>query len=150
MPLFSIVANHRKRAYLFNLNSTETIDSSNLSNESRYINHDQEFDNCHAIGRRHIFSLQIQLDHLSQSAAPFLFFFSLFLLVFLVNGEHRIGMYAGQSSPESYALLEAGSPHLVQPSRYPLVPKSSSTTGTNSSTRTCPRSRVHVKMPTRN
>lgn len=74
MPLFSIVANHRKRAYLFNLNSTETIDSSNLSNESRYINHDQEFDNCHAIGRRHIFSLQIQLDHLSQSAAPFLFF----------------------------------------------------------------------------
>ncbi|KAG6866112.1 hypothetical protein C0991_008420 [Blastosporella zonata] len=56
------VSKHRGRNYLFQLNSTFSVDSTKAGNESRFINHDPDA-NCHACVR-------------------------------LVNGEHRIGIFA--------------------------------------------------------
>ncbi|KAF8886794.1 hypothetical protein BD779DRAFT_1529722 [Infundibulicybe gibba] len=60
-----LVAKHRGRNYVFQLNRSLSIDGSSLGNESRFINHDGENHNCYA-------------------------------RVKLVNGEHRIGIYAGR------------------------------------------------------
>ncbi|KAJ7115589.1 hypothetical protein C8R43DRAFT_1038547 [Mycena crocata] len=57
------LAEHRKRNYLFELNSTLSIDGLYAGNDARYINHDAVNPNCRA-------------------------------KVCMVNGEHRIGMYA--------------------------------------------------------
>ncbi|KAK0459931.1 hypothetical protein IW261DRAFT_344187 [Armillaria novae-zelandiae] len=58
------LARHRKRNYMFELNKTLTVDSTYLSNESRYINHSKR-PNCRSMTK-------------------------------LVNGEHRIGIYANR------------------------------------------------------
>ncbi|KAJ7125141.1 hypothetical protein C8R44DRAFT_782419 [Mycena epipterygia] len=57
------IAVHRGRNYLFELNSTLSVDGTYAGNDARYINHDAQHPNCHAKVR-------------------------------LVNGEHRIGIYA--------------------------------------------------------
>ncbi|KAJ7484132.1 hypothetical protein FB451DRAFT_1028361 [Mycena latifolia] len=57
------LALHRGRNYLFELNSTLSIDGAYAGNAARYINHDARVPNCRARVR-------------------------------LVNGEHRIGIYA--------------------------------------------------------
>ncbi|KAJ7031480.1 SET domain-containing protein [Mycena alexandri] len=57
------IAEHRGRNYLFELNSTLSIDGTYVGNDARYINHDARNPNCRAKVR-------------------------------MVNGEHRIGIYA--------------------------------------------------------
>ncbi|TFK49251.1 SET domain-containing protein [Heliocybe sulcata] len=59
------VAHHRRRNYVFELNDTFSVDSSNVGNETRFINHSRRSVNCRAEVR-------------------------------LVNGEHKIGIYAGE------------------------------------------------------
>ncbi|KAJ6627717.1 hypothetical protein B0H10DRAFT_1869485 [Mycena sp. CBHHK59/15] len=58
-----LVAAHRGRNYLFQLNDTVSVDGTYVGNNSRYINHDAANPNCKAHVR-------------------------------MVNGEHRIGIYA--------------------------------------------------------
>ncbi|KAG6902460.1 hypothetical protein C0995_016322 [Termitomyces sp. Mi166 len=45
-----IVSKHRKRQYLFQINQTYSIDSTNAGNESRFANHDSNA-NCRAKSR---------------------------------------------------------------------------------------------------
>ncbi|KAK0220421.1 hypothetical protein IW262DRAFT_1494501 [Armillaria fumosa] len=67
------LAQHRKRNYMFELNKTLTVDSTYLSNESRYINHSKR-PNCRSMTK-------------------------------LVNGEHRIGIYANRRVQSGEELL---------------------------------------------
>ncbi|PBK68788.1 SET domain-containing protein [Armillaria solidipes] len=67
------LARHRKRNYMFELNKTLTVDSTYLSNESRYINHSKR-PNCRSMTK-------------------------------LVNGEHRIGIYANRRVQPGEELL---------------------------------------------
>ncbi|KIJ93295.1 hypothetical protein K443DRAFT_403059 [Laccaria amethystina LaAM-08-1] len=79
-----IVATHRNRNYVFELNSAFSLDSGGAGNETRYINHQTgELANCTAKVR-------------------------------LVNGEHRIGIYALRKiKPEEEILFDYGS-HFFQ------------------------------------
>lgn len=73
-----MIARYRGRVYLFELNPTLSIDSSNVGNESRFINHDPIRANSEA-GIR------------------------------LVNGEHRIGIFALKTlAPGAEVLLNYG------------------------------------------
>ncbi|KAG7448795.1 SET domain-containing protein [Guyanagaster necrorhizus] len=67
------LARHRNRNYMFELNQTLTLDSTYLSNESRYMNHSKQ-SNCRSITK-------------------------------LVNGEHRIGIYANRRMQPGEELL---------------------------------------------
>lgn len=75
-----VLAAHRGRNYLFQLNEEYTIDATFVGNETRYINH--------APGRAANCVAQ------SNSLHPCYGLTLNFLLVLLVNGEHRIGFWA--------------------------------------------------------
>lgn len=47
---------HRGRNYLFELNSTLSVDGTYAGNDARYINHDAQHPNCHAKGVLLLFS----------------------------------------------------------------------------------------------
>ncbi|KZT18932.1 SET domain-containing protein [Neolentinus lepideus HHB14362 ss-1] len=86
------VAQHRRRNYVFELNETFSLDSSNVGNETRFINHSSTNANCKA-------------------------------LVILVNGEHRIGVYATKSLGSGVELrLNYGSQFFVNTSRETTPP----------------------------
>jgi len=86
------VAQHRRRNYVFELNETFSLDSSNVGNETRFINHSSTNANCKA-------------------------------LVILVNGEHRIGVYATKSLGHGVELrLNYGSQFFVNTSRETTPP----------------------------
>lgn len=48
--MYSGVAQHRRRNYLFDLNPTMSIDATYAGNEARFINHDHKNANCVANG----------------------------------------------------------------------------------------------------
>ncbi|KAJ6479302.1 hypothetical protein C8R47DRAFT_983573 [Mycena vitilis] len=79
------IAQHRGRNYVFELNNTMSIDSTYVGNDARYINHGAQNSNCAAKG--------------TSSAVRFC----------LVNGEHRIGIYATrQLAPGEELLMNYG------------------------------------------
>jgi len=85
---------HSGRQYIFELNPSVSIDATFAGNPARFINHSTT-SNCVALGETlfsfHSFLLFsiCDLDLLKHNAV---------YLVFLVNGEHRIGVYAGMES----------------------------------------------------
>lgn len=81
------VAKHRERTYLFQLNQTMSVDSTFIGNEARYINHDSSLANCQANG------LSTSMLTFRSNAISY------FHAVRLVNGEHRIGLFACETNP---------------------------------------------------
>lgn len=84
-----MIARYRGRVYLFELNPTLSIDSSNVGNESRFINHDPIRANSEAGSKSEYAHIMVLTNVLS---------------VRLVNGEHRIGIFARESRPWRYLL----------------------------------------------
>lgn len=95
-PQISAVAVHKGRSYVFELNSTYSLDSCSAGNETRYINHSST-PNCCCIGTS-VFFLFLNI-HWCRDAE-----FSDPLLVMLVNGEHRIGVYASTCTLHLYII----------------------------------------------
>lgn len=80
----SFHAEHRERSYVFHLNPTYALDSAYAGNNTRYMNHSAEASNCHTRG-----------DHVDFHDLAYLTDLLYHSIVVLVNGEHRIGVYAG-------------------------------------------------------
>jgi SET domain-containing protein len=83
----STAANHRGLNYNFTLNNTQVIDAVACGNNTRYINHSKgSAANCEA--RSLYSSISPYFESCSRER----------ILVFFVNGDHRIGFFAGKQT----------------------------------------------------